>query len=218
MSQAKRILILDPIKNVGFALEEQLRLDPGWNVEREQDVQRAVSRQGETAVDFVVVNLEEGGCRRQEIGKCFRSSCYTGPFLFLVNKMSLDADCGEDDILCKPFRFSALLAHIRFCLAQKIPVEIVTRIGKYTFHPTQKLLRDCDGSEQKLTEKETEILNFLLQAEGQSVPRETLLREIWGYNEGVSTHTVETHIYRLRRKMEDNLVLITDEGGYTLRP
>jgi DNA-binding response OmpR family regulator len=75
-----------------------------------------------------------------------------------------------------------------------------------------------------LTEKEINILRFLHRANGQPVSREVLLAEIWGYNSQISTHTLETHIYRLRQKSEggtDNStmetpLLVTDAGGYRL--
>ena len=92
------------------------------------------------------------------------------------------------------------------------------RIGPYDFHPSAKLL--TDGERRiRLTEKETDILRYLKSASG-IVPRQTLLGEVWGYGPQVATHTLETHIYRLRKKIEkdagDAKILITEEGGYRL--
>ena len=74
----------------------------------------------------------------------------------------------------------------------------------------------------RLTEKETAILRYLYRAGQRPVSRETLLQEVWGYNSGVTTHTLETHIYRLRQKVEKDAaspaILVTESGGYKLVP
>jgi len=74
----------------------------------------------------------------------------------------------------------------------------------------------------RLTEKEAAILRFLHRADRQVVSREVLLKDVWGYNANVTTHTLETHIYRLRQKIEtdptDARLLVTDAGGYKLLP
>ena len=72
----------------------------------------------------------------------------------------------------------------------------------------------------RLTEKETNILKFLYRAQSGVVARDVLLHEVWGYNAGVTTHTLETHIYRLRQKIEPDpsnaRLLVTESGGYRL--
>ncbi|HEX2759601.1 MAG TPA: winged helix-turn-helix domain-containing protein, partial [Rhizomicrobium sp.] len=119
--------------------------------------------------------------------------------------------------LAKPFRFTALLQALGKLLAHPAG-DAPFRIGPYDFHPSAKLL--TDGSRKiRLTEKETDILRYLKSAAG-IVPRQTLLGEVWGYGPQVATHTLETHIYRLRKKIEkdagDAKILITEEGGYRL--
>lgn len=95
-------------------------------------------------------------------------------------------------------------------------------IGPYTFRPSAKLLVNERGSKLKLTEKETAILRFLYRAGQKVVTREVLLAEVWGYNANVTTHTLETHIYRLRQKIEQDpsnaRILVTEQGGYKLIP
>jgi DNA-binding response OmpR family regulator len=96
----------------------------------------------------------------------------------------------------------------------------VLRIGPYDFHPAGRLLVDPKGLKLRLTDKETSILKYLHKAGDKSVSREILLAEVWGYNEGVTTHTLETHIYRLRQKIErepgSTRLLVTEAGGYRL--
>jgi DNA-binding response OmpR family regulator len=95
-------------------------------------------------------------------------------------------------------------------------------IGPYRFQPKTKLLLNPKGSKVRLTEKETSILRYLYRFGQQPVSRETLLQEVWGYNSGVTTHTLETHIYRLRQKLEKDVatpaILVTEAGGYNLVP
>ncbi|MEX1083356.1 MAG: helix-turn-helix domain-containing protein, partial [Xanthobacteraceae bacterium] len=98
----------------------------------------------------------------------------------------------------------------------------VLAIGPYSFRPGSKVLLDSKGQKIRLTEKETAILRFLYSAGREPVSRETLLQEVWGYNSGVTTHTLETHIYRLRQKVEQDAanpaILMTESGGYKLVP
>jgi len=132
-------------------------------------------------------------------------------------------ELGADDYITKPFRFAVLLARIRAQLRQhEASEDAIFAIGPYTFRPSSKLLLNPKGSKVRLTEKETSILRYLYRAGQRPVSRETLLQEVWGYNSGVTTHTLETHIYRLRQKIEKDAaapaILVTEAGGYKLVP
>jgi DNA-binding response OmpR family regulator len=125
-------------------------------------------------------------------------------------------NAGAVDYLMKPLRLNELLARLKAQLRVFDASEHATfTIGQYTFHPAAKLLKDRSGRRIRLTNKEVDILKFLYRAEAKIVTRAVLLNEVWGYNEGVSTHTLETHIYRLRQKIEADL-LISEPGGYRL--
>jgi DNA-binding response OmpR family regulator len=131
-------------------------------------------------------------------------------------------DAGADDYVAKPFKFSVLLARIRAQMRSHEQSEnAVFHIGPYEFRPAQKLLVDDAKRKVRLTEKETNILKYLYRAGGKPVAREELLTEVWGYNAGVTTHTLETHIYRLRQKIEPDAasarLLVTEAGGYRLQ-
>ena len=106
----------------------------------------------------------------------------------------LGLESGANDYITKPFRFAVLLARIRAQLRQhEASEDAVFTIGPYTFRPSSKLLLNPKGSKVRLTEKETAILRYLYRAGQKPVSRETLLQEVWGYNSGVTTHTLETH-------------------------
>ena len=98
--------------------------------------------------------------------------------------------------------------------------DAIFQLGPYTFKPAMKMLIDQKDRKIRLTEKETNILKFLYRAQDGVVARDVLLHEVWGYNAGVTTHTLETHIYRLRQKIEPDpssaRLLVTESGGYRL--
>jgi DNA-binding response OmpR family regulator len=131
-------------------------------------------------------------------------------------------DAGANDYLVKPFRLSELLARIRAQLRSFDNSENAAfLIGPYVFRPSSRLLQEPTRNfKVRLTEKECGILKFLYRLGTKPAPRQTLLNEVWGYNSAVTTHTLETHIYRLRQKMEADpahpRMLITVLGGYQL--
>jgi DNA-binding response OmpR family regulator len=157
-----------------------------------------------------------------------RRNGFRGPIIMLTGQGSdadtvLGLDAGANDYVTKPFKFAVLLARIRAQLRQhEASEDAIFRIGPYTFRPGAKLLVNEKGSKLKLTEKETAILRYLYRAGQKVVSRDTLLSEVWGYNANVTTHTLETHIYRLRQKIENNpssaRLLVTEPGGYKLMP
>ncbi len=131
-------------------------------------------------------------------------------------------DAGANDYVAKPFRLGELLARVRAQLRVFDNSEdAVFTIGPYVFRPAAKLLLEPARSRKvRLTDKESNILKFLYRAAGKPVPRQVLLNEVWGYNSAVTTHTLETHIYRLRQKIEPDpqnvRLLVTESGGYRL--
>ncbi len=131
-------------------------------------------------------------------------------------------DAGANDYVAKPFKMSALLARLRRHLSIFGDSEdAVFSIGPYMFHPGGKLLVDARTNRKiRLTEKENALLKYMYCARTQLVPRQLLLNAIWGYNAALNTHTLETHIYQLRRKIEPDptqiQLLLTEPGGYRL--
>ena len=130
-------------------------------------------------------------------------------------------NAGAVDYLMKPLRLNELLARLRAQLRVFDNSEHATFIiGQYSFRPAAKLLTDRTGRRLRLTNKEVEILKFLYRAGATPVTRAMLLDQVWGYNAGVTSHTLETHIYRLRQKIEadpaDCRLLVTDRGSYRL--
>jgi DNA-binding response OmpR family regulator len=130
-------------------------------------------------------------------------------------------DAGANDYVAKPFRLAVLLARMRAQLRQyEMSDDATFAIGPYQFRPALKMLLRPDGKKIHLTEKETAILKYLYREGDRAVGRDTLLGEVWGYNAAVTTHTLETHVYRLRQKIEPEPtqahILVTEPGGYRL--
>jgi len=132
-------------------------------------------------------------------------------------------DSGAGDYVAKPFRAAELLArlHAQLRIFDRSE-QVVFPVGPYTFRPAKKMLHDSAKNRRiRLTDKETAVLKYLYRSEA-AVNRQILMHEVWGYNSTVTTHTLETHIYRLRQKIEADptnpSLLVTEGGGYRLRP
>jgi DNA-binding response OmpR family regulator len=224
MPTAKRVLLVDDDTMLRNSLAEQLAAEGYEPVEVGTCGEaRAVSREGLYEFMILDVGLPDGDGRKL-CGE-FRQQGITCPITLLTAADS-DADtieglnAGANDYVTKPFRFAVLMARVHAHLrSHEQSEEAVYRIGPYTFRPSAKVLLDPRGKKVRLTEKETNILKFLYRS-GETVARDKLLHEVWGYNPAVTTHTLETHIYRLRQKIEDNpghaQILVTEAGGYRL--
>lgn len=125
--------------------------------------------------------------------------------------------------LSKPVRLAELVTRMKALLAAfEASPDSGIRLGQHVFHPATRLMLTPGGTRIRLTEKEAAILLYLHRAAGRAVSRGELLGEVWGYSAAVATHTLETHIYRLRRKIDQApdlaRLLVTEEGGYRLEP
>jgi DNA-binding response OmpR family regulator len=228
MPNTHRLLICDDDAALRETLIEQLDLHEEFTVLSVVDGQSAVARVMEDRIDLAVMDVGLPDMDGREAVRAMRRNGYRGPVIMLTGQDSEDdtvegLEAGANDYVTKPFKFAVLLARIRAHLrSHEASEDAVFQIGPYTFRPGAKLLVGERGSKLKLTEKETAILRFLYRAGREVVARDTLLAEVWGYNAQVTTHTLETHIYRLRQKIEPNpalaAILVTEGGGYKLLP
>ncbi|GJE58883.1 response regulator transcription factor [Methylobacterium trifolii] len=223
-----RLLICDDDAILRETLTEQLDLHEEFVVVSEASGAQAIARVGDERVDLAVMDVGLPDMDGREAVRVMRRNGFRGPVIMLTAQDS-EADtvegleAGANDYVTKPFKFAILLARIRAHLrSHEASEDAIFQIGPYTFRPGAKLLIGERGSKLKLTEKETAILRFLYRAGREVVGRDTLLAEVWGYNAQVTTHTLETHIYRLRQKIEPNpaiaAILVTEGGGYKLLP
>jgi DNA-binding response OmpR family regulator len=227
MTQVRKILIAEDDDELRTALAEQLALHEEFMPAQAETAARALARSRADLPDLVIMDVGLPDMDGREAVKIMRKDGFKNPIIMLTGHAS-DADAvlglesGANDYVSKPFRFAVLLARIRAHLRQhEASDDAMFQIGPYTFRPSSKHLVNGKGSKLRLTEKETAILKFLYRA-GQVVTRDVLLREVWGYNANVTTHTLETHIYRLRQKIEtdptNSQLLVTEAGGYKLMP
>ncbi|MDX2258715.1 MAG: response regulator transcription factor [Hyphomicrobiaceae bacterium] len=228
MTTARRILIVDDDDDLRSSIKDQLDLHEEFEVATADTATRGIEFAKADHFDLLLFDVGLPDMDGREAVKLLRKSGYKSPIVMLTANDSdadqiLGLDAGANDYITKPFKFAVLLARIRAQLRQHEQSEdAVFQIGPYTFKPASKLLVDEKGGKVRLTEKETSILKYLYRANEKVVTRDVLLQEVWGYNAGVTTHTLETHIYRLRQKIEkdpsNSELLVTETGGYKLVP
>ena len=228
MSNARQILIVDDDEDLRDSLRDQLALYDEFQIKTARTAAEGLDAARLGHLDLVLFDVGLPDMDGREAVKQLRRNGFKSPILMLTGNTTdadqiLGLDAGANDYIAKPFKFAVLLARIRAQLRQHEQSEdAVFAVGHYTFKPASKVLLDEKGGKVRLTEKETSILKYLYRAGEKVVSRETLLHEVWGYNAGVTTHTLETHIYRLRQKIEKDPssaeLLVTETGGYKLVP
>jgi DNA-binding response OmpR family regulator len=229
MSAPRRVLLVDDDEPLRNALVEQLKLHEEFVTETAADAAAALEIVKHQHYDVILLDVGLPDMDGRELCRLMRRNGVRAPVVMLTGADSeadtiLGLDAGANDYITKPFRLGVLLARLRAQLRQHEQSEdAVFTIGPYSFRPAAKLLIDIAGKKKiRLTEKETAILKYLFRAGDRPTSREMLLNEVWGYNAGVTTHTLETHVYRLRQKIEIDPsraeILITEPGGYRLVP
>jgi DNA-binding response OmpR family regulator len=228
MAVKRKILVVDDDPDLRAALAEQFDLLQEFEPASAATASEALRLMRGEHVDLVLMDVALPDMDGREAVKLARRAGFRGPVIMLTGHDSdsdtiLGFEAGANDYVAKPFRFAVLLARIRAQLRHhESSDDAVLSIGPYVFRPATKLLINDRGSKVRLTEKETAILRYLYRAGTKAVGREELLQEVWGYNAGVTTHTLETHIYRLRQKIERDPtnanLLVTEGGGYKLVP
>ena len=231
MSNERPILIVDDDHDLRLTLAEQLAVDGEFTSVEAATLSEADERLGgkDARFDAIIldVSLPDGDGR--DFCVKLRRHGHKMPVIMLTGSdaetdVVRGLDSGANDYIAKPFRLNELLARLRAQLRIfENSEDAVFTIGPYTFRPSAKLLQEPSKNRRiRLTEKEAAILKFLYRAGDRAVARQVLFNEVWGYNAAVTTHTLETHIYRLRQKIEPDpanaRLLVTEGGGYRLDP
>jgi DNA-binding response OmpR family regulator len=231
MTGERPILIVDDDAALRATLAEQLEVDGEFAASGAETAREAESKINASEARFDALILDVGlpdGDGRDLCARLRRNGVKVPIIMLTGSDEESDVvrglDAGANDYIAKPFRLAELLARLRAQLRIfENSEDAVFTIGPYTFRPAAKLLQDpVKNRRVRLTEKEASILKFLYRAGSRPVARQVLLNEVWGYNSAVTTHTLETHIYRLRQKIEPDpsnaRLLITEGGGYRLDP
>ena len=229
MANARKILIVDDDTDLRDTLVEQLSLHEEFEASAVDTGAKGASAAKANSPDLVLMDVGLPDTDGREVVRSLRKGGFKAPDHHADRPRHRfrtpfwASNPAPMTMWPKPFRFAVLLARIRAQLRQhEASEDAVFSVGPYSFRPGSKMLTGANARKVRLTEKETAILRFLYRAGQMPVSRETLLQEVWGYNSGVTTHTLETHIYRLRQKIEKDAanpeILVTEAGGYKLVP
>jgi DNA-binding response OmpR family regulator len=229
MTAGRKILIIDDDEALRHSLAEQLQLHEEFAAIEAGTGGDALESTKTQYFDAILLDVGLPDMDGRELCRVMRRNGVRAPILMLTGADGeadtiLGLDSGANDYITKPFRLNVLLARLRAQLRQhEASEDAVFAIGPYTFRPSAKtLIDDAKRRKVRLTEKETAILKYLYRAGEKTIGRAILLNEVWGYNSGVTTHTLETHVYRLRQKIERDPakaeILVTEPGGYRLVP
>ncbi|MGE0044791.1 MAG: response regulator transcription factor, partial [Hyphomonadaceae bacterium] len=202
--------------------------EEGFEVEVAADAAEGMRLAAEGKAALILLDVHLPDMDGVQVCRRLREEGVKAPIILLTGAANEERDqvsgldAGANDYVLKPFKFSVLLARIRAHLrSHEASEDAVFQVGPYEFRPAMKVLVTDQQKKIRLTEKETNILKYLYRSGEKPVGREELLREVWGYNSGVTTHTLETHVYRLRQKIEPDAqspkLLITESGGYRLQ-
>ncbi|MEI6987259.1 MAG: response regulator transcription factor [Rhodospirillaceae bacterium] len=227
MTPAKRILLVDDDDALRQSLAEHLHLREGFEIDEAATAADGLAKFRSRPYDAILLDVSLPDMDGHELCRMIRQEGMRGPVILLTGTeagTTYNTESGASDYVTKPFRIGVLLSRLHAQLRQfEHNDDNAIVIGPYSFRPTTKVLLDeRDSRKVRLTEKESAILIYLHRAVQKVVGRGELLGEVWGYGAAIATHTLETHIYRLRQKIEDDpakaRILITEPGGYRLVP
>jgi DNA-binding response OmpR family regulator len=229
MTTGKQVLLADDDSTLLEMLGEQLQLHEEFATVAAESGTKALELARADYFDVILLDVGLPDMDGREVCRLMRLNGVTSPIIMLTGADNdadtiLGLDSGANDYITKPFRLGVLLARLRAHILQhERSDDAVFTIGPYTFQPSAKLLiNNEDEKKVRLTDKETAILKYLYRAGEKVVGRDVLLDEVWGYNADVTTHTLETHVYRLRQKIEldpsNARILVTEPGGYRFAP
>lgn len=227
MTHTYNILLVDDDDDLRENLAMQLSFHEEFKTQQCDNGKSGIETVKDQDFDLIILDVGLPDIDGREVCRMMRKTGINTPIIMLTANASeadtiLGLDAGANDYVTKPFEFGILLARVRAHLRQHLISEDASYpVGHYVFKPGDKILTDEETGEKiRLTEKETAILKFLKRAEGATISREKLLNEVWGYNANITTHTLETHVYRLRQKIESDQtkakIILTESGGYSM--
>ncbi|WP_163265903.1 response regulator transcription factor [Chelativorans alearense] len=220
------ILIVDDDDELRSMLKEQLTVYDEFQILDEGTAAKGIQAARSNIVHAAIMDVGLPDIDGREAVKILRRTGFKAPIIMLTARDGdadtiLGLESGANDYVTKPFHFAVLLARIRTHLRQHARSDdAVFRIRSFLFQPGKKMLVDERGARIRLTDKETALIKYLYSAQQKVVSRNELLEKVWDYNSDVTSHTLETHVHRLRQKIERNPanaeILVTEGGGYKL--
>ena len=228
MVKRKTILFVSEALLLKDLLLDQLQKQGEYLLEESLSVTEAISLIVKEHFDCILIDSSLADVSLSNLCKNIRQEGVRSPIILVAEELGEDVaiaalDAGANDYVLKPFKINVLVAKIRSNIRQFEQSEFaILRFGRFSFKPGDKILLNNSSKEEvRLTDKETAIIKLLYLSGGEVVTRATLLEEVWGYNTTLTTHTLETHIYRIRQKVGNASsgqdFIATESEGYRMQ-
>ena len=223
----KKILLFEPDGLLRKTLLEQILLNKDFHISEASSLDGIKHQLTKSSFDLIIISTDSEAYGLSSIGRFIKEAEIKNIVLFIIEAGTSGASSFEESkekhyFIKRPFRIQYLNKKISTILAKiSNSTEITHKIGPFIFFPLKKLIILDDETKIELTEKEVDILKCLISSGEEIVNRDNLLKQVWNYSSDVTTHTLETHIYRLRQKLELDpsipRLIISKGGGFTLR-
>ena len=223
----KKILLFEPSNHLRKALFDQISMVQSFEIFDAFRPEDIILQNKNSTFDLIIIGTDNEAHSFSLINQSIQGTQLNSKILFMVdpnNSISSDFDesLAPNYYIKKPFRVQNLIKKISAILAKiSTNIDVAHNIGPFLFYPIKKIVILGDQVKIELTEKEVDILKCLINSGEEYVDREKLLKQVWNYNSDITTHTLETHIYRLRQKLEIDpsipRLIISKGGGFAIR-
>jgi len=222
----KKIVLFEPNKLLINTLLEQMSLNKDLEINKVSNLEGVQNQLMKSPFDLIIIGTNKEAYSLSLVRKFIKEAKITNNVLFmieagLVRTFALADNTDNHYFIERPFRIHHFNKKISTILAKvSNPNELIHKLGPFIFFPLKKALMLGEKTKVELTEKEVDILQCLINSGQETVDRDTLLKTVWNYSPDVTTHTLETHIYRLRQKLEIDAsiprLIISKDGGFTI--
>ena len=222
-----KILLVEDDEYVRAALAEQFEEIGEFSVVGAEDARTAMEISKKSEVHVAVLDVGLPDIDGRTLCRSMRRSGMAFPIIMATayktdSEKIAGLEAGASDYVTKPYVFSILLARVRAQLKQrKLHENAELIIGPYRFNPMLGTLVGAKGKKVRLTDVESRILRRIHLGGDKPVSRETIMKDVLGYSGDASTHTIQSHIHRIRQKIEANpancAILVTDDTGYRIK-